>query len=158
MTLNPWDSFWCTSAVAASRGRGYPPRLRKRSTKRSATRSSPPPSRHWPRGTLRNSLFTWTTAAASSLKRSPTLATSASFSRTFSTAWGTNTISSSTGWSRNKTLLSPWSREMRTTRMSPCRWVPLRLTPLQVLAAISSYRKRNYQDRVMLTHKIECST
>ena len=157
MTLNPLDSFWCTSAVAASRGRDYPQRLRKRSTKRSATRSSPLPLRHWPRVTLRNSQSTWTTAVASSLKRSPTLATSASFLRTCSTAWDTNMILCSTGWWRNKTLLNPWSREMRTTRMSPCRWVPLRLTPLQVLAVISSYRKQNYQDKVMLTHKIERS-
>jgi hypothetical protein len=149
MTWSHSASFWCTSAVEVSPGKDFLQRLRKKSTKRFATKSSQLQSKLWPRAILKSSLFRWTIVAVLSLKKSLILATFASYSRIYSIAWDTNTILCSTGWSRNRTHLNLWSREKMRTKMSPCKWVAPKPTPLQDLALISSNKRLNSQDKAM---------
>ena len=157
MTWSHSDSFWCTSAEEASLGRASQQRLRKKSMKRSATRSSQLPLKLWPRAIPKNSLFIWTTVAAWSSKKSQILATFASSSRIYSIAWDTNTISCLTGWLRNKTPLNHWSRVKMRPRMSLCKWVAPRQIPHQGLVAISNNRTLNSRDKAMSTLKTERS-
>ena len=126
MTSNLLDSFWCTSAEEVFLGKVYLQKQRKKNTRKSETKSSPLQLKLWQRVTQKSSLYIWTTAEASNLKRNPILVIWESYSKTFSTVWAMNMISSLTGWLRSKTLLNPLKSVKRKRRMriktNRCKW------------------------------------
>ena len=101
-TLSRLASSSCTLIKAVYHGRASQPVPRRKSMRKSVTRSFPHQLRPLQRTYQMSSAFILTTAAVSNSRRSLILVTWENYSRTYSIAWATSTISSSIGWWRNQ--------------------------------------------------------